>query len=271
MNNMFLRKSVFWLPSLTAIAILLGTGLSAVAQTVDKVSNQPLTGSANQLNVEPENQNQNLSTVSTVTGVQQFPNITTDATPSPIVTPFPGTVATSSAALVSGYTEPNSQSSAPQVAQPTKVAQSDIDVGRTTRGGRSYIGVAGNIGLGGGDSALGDGNFAVISKVGLTNAISVRPSAILGDNTTFLIPITYDLSLRQGGDVFNEPLPIAPYIGVGAAIKTGDDSQIAFLVSGGIDVPLNAQFTATAAVNAGFFDQTDIGLLLGVGYNFTGF
>ncbi|MBD2383978.1 hypothetical protein [Cylindrospermum sp. FACHB-282] len=267
---MFLRKNLFWLPSLAAIAVL-GSGLSADAQTVDKVSNQPLTEPTSQLTAEPETQNPNPPTVSTVAGVQQFPDIATKTTPSLIATPVPGTVATSSAALTSGYTNPTSQSSAPQVAQPQKVAQSDIDVGRATRGGRSYIGVAGNIGLSGGDSALGDGNFTVISKVGLTNAISVRPSAILADNTTILIPITYDLSLRQGGDVFNEPLPIAPYVGVGAAIKTGDNSQVAFLVSGGIDVPLNAQFTATAAVNAGFFDKTDVGLLLGVGYNFTGF
>jgi hypothetical protein len=38
-----------------------------------------------------------------------------------------------------------------------------------------------------------------------------------------------------------------------------------------MDVPLNSRLTATAAVNAGFFDKTDVGILLGVGYNFTGF
>jgi len=98
----------------------------------------------------------------------------------------------------------------------------------------------------------------------------VRPSAVIGDNTTVLLPITYDFNFRSA-DAFSEPLPIAPYVGVGAAYKTGDDSQFAFLVSGGIDVPLTPQFSATAAVNAGFFNQTDVGLLLGVGYNFSGF
>ncbi|MHC5728818.1 MAG: fasciclin domain-containing protein, partial [Nostoc sp.] len=53
-----------------------------------------------------------------------------------------------------------------------------VEPGRATRGGRSYIGVAGNIGLLGNDRALSDGNFAVISKVGLTRNISVRPSVI---------------------------------------------------------------------------------------------
>jgi hypothetical protein len=60
-------------------------------------------------------------------------------------------------------------------------------------------------------------------------------------------------------------------LGVGAAIRTGDDAEAAFLLTGGVDVPLNNQLTATAAVNAGFFNRTDVGLLLGVGYNFSGF
>ena len=83
-------------------------------------------------------------------------------------------MATSSATLTSEFVQPTSETTAQPSA--TKVAQSDIDLGRTTRGGSSYIGVAANIGLSGdGSSSLGDGNFAVVSKVGLTNSISVRP------------------------------------------------------------------------------------------------
>jgi len=272
-NTIFLRKGVFWLPSLAALTVL-SNGLSVVAQTVDKVDTQPSIEPSvsvafpNELSRELEAKNQNLSTEttepSTVTNlikVQQFTNAAASVT----LTPIPGTVATSSAMLTPESVKPTSESSAP-----TKVAQSDIDLGGSTRGGSSYIGVAGNIGLSGGDSSLGDGNFAVISKVGLTNAISVRPSAVFGDTTTILLPITYDFSFKSA-DVFSESLAIAPYVGVGAAYKTGNDSQFAFLLSGGIDVPLSSQFTVTAAVNAGFFDETDVGLLLGVGYNFTGF
>lgn len=278
MNTIF-RKGVFWLPSFAAIAFL-GNGLSAVAETADIVSSQPLTDSAtvmspNQLNVEPETNSQDFSTQTTkkssITNspqVQQFPNAATHETASRILTPVPGTVTTTSVALTSEYVEPISQPASQS--SPPRVAQSNIDIGRPTRGGRSYIGIAGNIGISGGTSSLGDGNFAVISKVGLTNAISVRPSAVFGNNATVLIPITYDFSLQQA-DPFSEPLAIAPYVGVGAALQTGDNSEVAVLVTGGIDLPLNPQFTATAAVNAGFFDETDIGLLLGVGYNFTGF
>ncbi|MFN6485209.1 MULTISPECIES: hypothetical protein [unclassified Nostoc] len=271
MNTIFLRKGVFWLPSIAALAFL-SSGLSASAQTVDKVSSQSLTepsatvASPNDFSPELDTTSPNLSTETTETfTVRNLTQVQENASVTP--TPVPGTVATSSATLTSEFVQPTSQTPAQPSA--TKVAQSDIDLGRTTRGGSSYLGIAANIGLSGGDTSLGDGNFAVVSKIGLTNSISVRPSAVFGDNTTVLLPITYDFSFKSA-DAFSEPLAIAPYVGVGAAYKTGDDSQFAFLVSGGIDVPLSSQFTATAAINAGFFDETDVGLLLGVGYNFNG-
>jgi hypothetical protein len=40
------------------------------------------------------------------------------------------------------------------------------------------------------------------------------------------------------------------------------------LLSGGVDVPIANQLTANAGVNVSFLDDTNIGLLLGVGYNF---
>jgi hypothetical protein len=275
-NTIFL-KGVFLLPGIATLTVL-SSGLSAIAQTVNTANSQPVTeSSATVASPNDLSQSQNLSTeatepstVTNVTKIQQFPNVATEEKAELTLTPIPGTVATSSAMLNSEPVQPNSQpisqSSAP------KVAQSDIELGTATRGGSSYIGVAANVGLSGGDSSLGDGNFAVISKIGLTNSISVRPSAVFGDDTTVLVPITYDFSFKSA-DAFSEPLAIAPYVGVGAAYKTGDNSQFAFLVSGGIDLPLgqNSAFTATAAVNAAFFDQTDVGLMLGVGYNFSGF
>jgi hypothetical protein len=237
---------------------VIGSSLTAVAETKD---------------ISLETQNQNISSftvdnqaeVSDFTNSQKFPDATTAVT-SRTLTPVPGTAVTVSAALVPQDPEPTRQSTVQPSAQ--KIAQADIDPGRATRGGKSYLGVAGNIGLSGDESSLSDGNFAVISKVGLTNTLSVRPSAVLGDTTVILAPLTYDFSFQQAADPFSEPLPFAPYIGAGAAFKTGDDSKVALLLSGGIDLPLNSRFTATASVNAAFFDRTDVGLLLGVGYNF---
>lgn len=280
MNTIFVRQGFSWLSSLATVAVV-GTGLPANAQTLPPVEVASNAVSPESLSAELETEQQNFSFASETTpnsasnnviALQQFPSAATQDTISRTVTPIPGTVATSSAILFS----PESTQAVPASTQPaapatdTRVAQSDINVGRATRGGSSYIGVAGNIGINGGESSLGDGNFAAVSKIGLTNAISIRPAAVFGDNTTILIPVTYDFRFRQV-DPFDEPLAIAPYVGVGAAIKTGDNSKTAFLVSGGLDFPLNSRFTATAAINAGFFDQTDVGLLLGVGYNFSGF
>ncbi|MHC5599055.1 MAG: fasciclin domain-containing protein [Nostoc sp.] len=144
----------------------------------------------------------------------------------------------------------------------------DVTVGRATRGGRSYIGVAGNIGLLGNDGALSDGNFAVISKLGLTRNISVRPSVIFGDNTLFLVPLTLDWSPSTAGSVGERTFTISPYIGAGVAIEANNNTDFGLLLTGGVDVPLGSKFTLTGGVNAAFLNDTDVGLQFGVGYNF---
>ncbi|MBS3027434.1 MAG: hypothetical protein HCA25_10175 [Dolichospermum sp. DET50] len=240
MSNIIFGKSFLALPSLAALLVL-GNGLSVNAQTV-----------APETIVIPTNQ-ASISTVAT----EEIANRT--------ITPIPGTVETSSAILNYGSTEVSEKT------EPSNhIAQSNMEVGRPTRGGSSYIGVAGNVGLSGGTSGLSDGNFTVISKIGITKTLSIRPAAILGTDTTILAPVTYDYSFKSA-DPFSEPLTIAPYVGIGAAIKTGDKSETALLVTGGVDLPLNNRLTGTAAVNAGFFNETDIGVLVGVGYNFRGF
>ncbi|WP_373527313.1 fasciclin domain-containing protein [Nostoc sp.] len=155
-----------------------------------------------------------------------------------------------------------------QLNQPTNATIPDVTPGRATRGGRSYLGVAGNIGLSGNDTALSEGNFAVISKVGLTNFISVRPSVIFGDDTIFLVPLTFDFNPRRAASVGEQTFSISPYLGAGVAIEANLDTDFGLLLTGGVDVPIGSRFTVTGAVNAAFMDQTDVGLLLGLGYNF---
>ncbi|KAF3886418.1 MULTISPECIES: hypothetical protein [Nostocales] len=284
MNTIFFRKNAFCLLSLSAVA-LLGVSVPAVAQVADTANGEQLTlSSGTEVSpqttpVEVENFYPNVFTPSVqessvpentvasageLNRVQPVQNHTQPETSNNVVTPVPGTTFTSSAVLVTPQnTETQLKPSTSQV------AQSDIttvDPGRRTRGGSSYIGIGGNIGLGG-DSALGDGNFMVLSKIGLTRVLSARPSVVIGDDTAILIPVTYDFSFRSI-DPFSEPLPIAPYLGAGVAIETSDDADVAFLLTGGIDVPISSQFTATAAVNAAFFDNTDVGLAIGIGYNF---
>ncbi|MBW4643068.1 MAG: S-layer homology domain-containing protein [Goleter apudmare HA4340-LM2] len=150
---------------------------------------------------------------------------------------------------------------------PTETPTTDVSPGRTTLGGPSYIGVGGNIGLTG-TNALSVGNFTVISKIGLTRNISLRPSAIFGDNTLVLIPVTLDFAPQTTAQAAGRTFSIAPFIGAGVAIDTTRDTDLAFLLSGGVDVPLGSRFTATGAVNAAFFNDTSVGLTLGIGYNF---
>ncbi len=165
-----------------------------------------------------------------------------------------------SASSVSATSSQNSDST---------VAQNvDIEPGRATRGGSSYIGIGGNIGLGGNPS-LGDGSFVINSKIGLTRNISFRPAALIGDDTDFLIPITYDFVI-QSADPF-APVPFAPFLGGGAIISTNGDNNIGFLLTGGVDVPLSRQLVANGSINVGFRNDTDVGIILGVGYSFVGF
>lgn len=288
MNANFLRRSIFSLLGLASLAVL-STESSAFAQTVKNTNSDGLDlgissaqGENNPIHAQlstpnPEDFDSTSGAISvnpsslrslSARALLQAKQISKEINPdnnSSEVIPVPGTVSTSSAALSSEALQQN-----PTKQPDRNLAQADIGVGRSTRGGSSYLGIGANIGLAGESSAVGDGNFVVISKVGITRSLSVRPSAVLGGDTVFLIPLTYDFSLNAA-DPFTEPLPISPYVGGGAAISTGDDSETALLITGGVDLPLNSQFTANAAVNAAFFDDTDIGLVIGVGYNFRGF
>ncbi len=159
----------------------------------------------------------------------------------------------------------------PEETAPTETTPTpDVQPGRATRGVSSYLGAAANFGLSG-DSALGDGTkVAVISKIGLLNYLSVRPAVLIGDDPTVIIPVTYDFNVRTT-ETLGRTFSVVPYAGAGIGIKTGEDASVGFLLSAGLDVPLGSQFTGTAAVNALFGDDTDVGILVGVGYNFTGF
>jgi hypothetical protein len=147
----------------------------------------------------------------------------------------------------------------------TEVAQTQIEIepGRETRSGSSYIGLGGNIGIEG-DTSLGDGAFAAISKIGLTDTISFRPTALVEEDAIFLLPVTVDFFAEEISDTgFN----VAPYVGAGLSLNTGEGDTVGIVATGGLDIPLSSDFTANAAANVKFIDDTDVGILLGVGYN----
>lgn len=246
--------------------------------------NPPAASTSNPVATQPDQQpisTANNSVAPTTTQSQKTQSValgneqsTSPETTSPVnaTGATPGTASTSAASLANQPQTPSSSEAAAESAD-TSVAQGlenvDITPGRSTRGGSSYIGIGGAIGLTGG-TGIGQGGFLINSKIGLTRNISFRPSVVIGDETDFLLPLTYDFIL-QSADPFR-PVPFAPFLGGGVAVSTDSDNEIGFLLTGGADFPLSRQFVANAAVNAGFFgDTTSVGISLGVGYTFSGF
>lgn len=135
---------------------------------------------------------------------------------------------------------------------------------RANRSGPSYIGVGANFGITG-DSNIGDRSLAIISKLGLTETVSVRPSVFLfNDFASILLPVTYDFMPQQITDGF----VVSPYLGGGAALATGTNSSVGFLVTGGVDFPISSMFTVNVAANLALLRTTDLGIVVGLGYNF---
>jgi len=131
----------------------------------------------------------------------------------------------------------------------------------------NYIGLGLNIGING-ETALGDTTFAINSRIGLGEDFSFRPGAVIGNNASFLLPVTFDFPTSQ--NVFSEGPMIMPYLGGGLLLTTNDqsDDNVGGLATAGLDVPLSRDLTANAGLNVGFTNgETDWGLLLGVGYN----
>jgi len=135
---------------------------------------------------------------------------------------------------------------------------------RATRSGPSYFGVGANFGVSG-NSDLGGTSFAVISKLGLTDVISVRPSVLILRNfATILLPATYDFPTQNPFADFQ----FSPYLGGGLAINTGSNSSVGPMITGGVDIPLSSVFTINVAANLAFLRTTDLGILVGLGVNF---
>jgi hypothetical protein len=173
-----------------------------------------------------------------------------EPTPAPTTEPVPTTPAEPAP---TPSTEPSS---------PGEVFQNP-DLGRATRSGSSYVGVGGNIGIVDGNSDVGSGSFVLLSKLGLTYYLALRPSIFIGDNVSVLLPVTYDFDTKAE---ITEGYPIRPYLGAGIAL-TFNDSALDLLLTAGIDVPISSRFTATAAANMTPTNNFAFGIMLGIGYN----
>lgn len=148
------------------------------------------------------------------------------------------------------------------------LAQSDIELGRLAKSNYSFIGVGVNIGFDSDGFSIGDTGFAIDSKIALGSNFSIRPSAIIAQESAFLLPVTYDFRF-QDKETF-EYEPITPYLGVGGYATTDELNEFGFLITGGLDYKLSDSFIANTHLNVGIGDSTEVGLVFGVGYIFSG-
>ncbi|WP_009632331.1 hypothetical protein [Synechocystis sp. PCC 7509] len=271
-------KKVYLLIGMTTASIFL-SGIAAQAQTTESPERNTLIIAENTEEIKPSFESKDADynfmaqlsapqndTTQTAPLDDTIPSDTTQTAPLDNTVPSDSTpTAPSTQTPPSDYT-PTTPSTQTPPSDGSNPPFGGVNPGRATRSGSSYIGVGGNIGIGG-DTGIGEGSFSVLSKVGLTRNLSVRPSVLFGDNVSVLLPVTVDFPAEN---LEITRFSVAPYIGGGAVISTGDDTEVGVLLTGGIDVPINSQFTATAGVNVGFVDETDVGVILGVGYNFSG-
>lgn len=157
------------------------------------------------------------------------------------------------------------------LAYPTPEESTELAQARRRTNTTGFGGASNFIGIGADFGTTDDISFAAISRFSLSDQVAIRPSVLIGDGFAVLVPVTYDFSratTSAGG------FQIRPYAGAGASYVDGnDDSNLGLLLSAGVDVPLSRQFTANAQANfAGIFSEdTNFGVTVGVGYNFSGF
>ncbi|MFH7243829.1 MAG: hypothetical protein ACHWZW_13375 [Spirulina sp.] len=126
----------------------------------------------------------------------------------------------------------------------------------------AYLGVAGNVGFGDPDSAIGDFGVNVISKISLGPRFSLRPAFFISERfTNFAIPLTYNFNTIAARGVRFQPY-------VGAGVDVPFNGNTALMLNAGADVPISRTFTLNAATNVRVTSGFGLGFSLGVGYNF---
>ena len=121
----------------------------------------------------------------------------------------------------------------------------------------NYIGFAGS-----NDGAVVNGKYQ------LFNNLSVRPEVFTnarndsGDRSVaILAPITYDFN--GNGDRM-----IQPFIGAGAGVTTGDETNFEVVATAGTDVQLGNRYTLNGSVNYLPLDEQRVDFVAGLGYRF---
>ncbi|MEC4818207.1 MAG: hypothetical protein SAK29_33790 [Scytonema sp. PMC 1069.18] len=133
---------------------------------------------------------------------------------------------------------------------------------------RNYVGIGGTIGLSGSGEGLSHGGITIMNKRDLSDSLSVRGSTIFGgdrNDSTLALTANFPVKTSSGR------VKLTPFIGGGILLRSKSDFEdinVRGLLTGGVDVPLSRRFTATTSVNVGLFEKAEVGVKLGIGYNF---
>ncbi|NEO84914.1 MAG: hypothetical protein F6J87_11760 [Spirulina sp. SIO3F2] len=140
----------------------------------------------------------------------------------------------------------------------------------------SYIGAGAGIGVNG-NTQLSQGSAVVNAKIALNSSLSLRPAVWFANQVAITLPLSYDIHL-SGSDPF-EPARFHPFIGGGLIFTVDSDTSatdnaednVGPMLMGGMDVRLSDEWVFNTSANFGFIDdRTEIGIILGVGYVFSG-
>lgn len=131
----------------------------------------------------------------------------------------------------------------------------------------NYFGLGGNIGVIDDEgTATGRNRFSVVGRNSFTNNISIHSASAFGYRNIQSVALTGGVPIKNKA---TGKLVAFPFAGAGLAIET-DDFAVYPSVTAGVDVPLNRFITGTMRVNTTFADQTDMGIVLGVGVDVFG-
>lgn len=135
---------------------------------------------------------------------------------------------------------------------------------------RGYVGIGAALGFAGSSSQLSTGGLALFKKQVLSDNLALRGHTVLFGSRipSATVAVTLDFPQRnpESGDIVFSPF-------VGGGIQVRNDSGTLYVdphATAGVDLPLPIGVTGLLHLNMSFpaNRETEVGVSLGVGYNF---
>jgi hypothetical protein len=164
--------------------------------------------------------------------------------------------------------EPSTASSEPMEPSEPQPDETVEDEKKPPRKLKNFIGIGGNIGLSGNETGLSGGAATLMTRKNLNDRLSIRGfSTFFGKKTDNTVALTVNFPIYSQ----SKQVRFVPFIGGGALISSDglfEDVRIRGLVTGGFDIPISRRISAVTSVSVGFTDNPQVGMQIGMGYNF---